>query len=151
MDSTYDDFEPQMMLRSSAQTTDLELLISFVREQRPFQDQLTHLIDGLVMKIVFQQGVHDLAELEDVDASKQFTRGWYGHGAEEDSGGHLFLVDRDIESSLTITSIDTVTQRVAGQFEAHFTLHEESTHEYEFAEQVRFTEGSFCLTYTDQR
>jgi len=145
------DFSSSAYIRTSVRTEGTEVLISFIREQRPYQNQLTHLEDGIVITIPFRVGVHDLVEPEFEGASKHSTRGWYGHGAEEDSGGHIYLIDQTKTSTLMVTSIDTLARKVGGSFEAHFLLHEKSTHDYDFAERVHFAEGEFCLTYEDFR
>ena len=92
-----------------------------------------------------EEQTYDLAETSVIGRTYRF----YGHVVMRDVLGHSFNLMPEMENKLIIEQIDQEKKTIQGSFNAHYFMSERGV-EYEFPEEVHFTDGQFCIECTEE-
>ncbi len=120
--------------------------VVFCFGHRPFEGYFEMVESLLFSRLPNQTGTYDLADTNQLGV--KFGR--YGHTIDRDIAGYEYEAMDDQESYLQIISLDTVNHRIHARFEAHFRRTYEGPWNYDFPEEVHFTDCEFCLEYEEQ-
>ncbi len=113
---------------------------------KPYEN-LSELYEVLIFdEVPLEKTTINLAEISRRDMPYDY-HGLYGHVILEDILGNVYEPLPQVESTLTVSHVDTVKRRIQGTFEAHFQLRRPAGQAYPFPEEVHFTEGWFCAGY----
>ncbi len=120
--------------------------INFWFDHVPFENYLEFTGYLQFLWLPCSEGIYELADTNQL--GRNFAS--YGHAIDRDLGGYIYDIMDDQDSYLQIVSLDTVNHRIHARFEAHFRRTYEGPWNYDFPEEVHFTDCEFCLEYEEQ-
>ncbi len=119
--------------------------INFWFNLEPFENYLEFKAYLQFLWVPCSEGIYYLADTNQL--GRNFAS--YGHAIDRDLGGYIYDIMDDQDSYLQIVSLDTVNHRIHARFEAHFRRTYEGPWNYDFPEEVHFTDCEFCLEYEE--